>query len=204
MNAMATRRLVMARLQDYGPYRVLYTTKPVKVPLESGLGPEPDRPVGVVAEREVRGAAAAAEGEAGAAADDVSLLVLDLDVAAHEQRPVAHRNHGGLIRRPLAGRAVEALVLERAGRAPNHRQCNGVGVAGREIDPGTMPRIEYRRLRPDARAAVDASPGVPRHPNTFVLVDACQVRRRDVPRCLVGRSVGRRLLAHRVLAHCPG
>src|SRR5688572_19027014 len=172
--------------------RVLYVAKSVKVPPESGLGPKPDRPVGVVAEREVRGATAAAEGEAGAAADDVSLLVLDLDVAAHEQWPVAHRNHGGLIRRLLAGRAVEALVLERAGRAASHGQRDGAGIAGREIDPGATPRIEYRRLRPDARAAVDASPGVPRHSNTFVFVDACQVRRRDVPRFLVGRRAGSR------------
>src|SRR5262249_56829162 len=98
-------------------------------------GREADATVGPVAERLVRRATAPAEGDPRVLTQNFAVVVDDAHLAAQEQRSVRARLDGQLARRLLLRPAVQAAVMERAGRALLDRCRDLIGVGSVQQDP---------------------------------------------------------------------
>jgi hypothetical protein len=113
-----------------------------------------DGEVLVVAERLVLGLAAAAQ-SCPRQRLDASVLAPDLDLAGHQERPVADRYDRGSSIRFLARLAIEPPIQEGATRASAHDIGHLLGAGGVRKDPRSPLELEDLSFAANAFADVD-------------------------------------------------
>src|SRR6186997_598987 len=116
-----------------------------------------------VAKRLVLRRAAAAQRDARVFPNQVAVRVDDANGAADEERAVRARLDRRFRQWLFLQAAVEAAVVERAGRAALDRSRDGLRVGCVDDDPGPRFWNEHLRQPPHAVAHVNAEPRLPQN-----------------------------------------